>query len=167
VALVRGMTAILISASNLGENFAATPVFSVVGGATYMITVTGFYGDVTVSPNPVMRVNYGSASTGLQGWTSSSSYTTIYLPFAYDFENNYSFEWVCPGGLFASIQICSNGTTGGDIYLEGVTCVPYGATGQWGADVTALNTSANTTSVGSLSSGAVNTLANQSFDQRC
>jgi hypothetical protein len=152
---------ILISPSNLGGNFAASPVFSVVGGATYMITVTGFYGDVPVSPNPVMRVNYGSASTGLQGWASSSSYTTIYLPFAYNFENNYSFEWVCPGGLFASIQICTNGTTGGNIYLEGVTCVPYGATGQWGADVTALNTSANTTSVGSLSSGAVNTLANQ------
>jgi hypothetical protein len=155
--------AILIYASNLGENFAATPVFSVVGGATYMITVTGFYGGVTVSPNPVMRVNYGSASTGLQGWASSSSYTTIYLPFAYNFENNYSFEWVCPGGLFASIQICSNGTTGGDIYLEGVTCVPYGATGQWGADVTSLNQSATTAS---LSNQSLDTLSNGSTYSR-
>jgi hypothetical protein len=66
----------------------------------------------------------------------------------------YSYDWTCPTGspvFYASLCVYCVG--GSDLACQAVSCIPYAAAGQWGADVTGANQSATTSSI-----------ANQSLD---
>ncbi len=145
--------ALLINASALGANYANSPAFSVVAGGTYRVTVTGFV-DTSGVPDPVLRVNYGATASATIGW-SASNYTQFTLPFVLDSEASYTFDWTAPAGaIYAALLIAPTGGTG-TVWCEGVTCTPYGAAAQWGADVTGANTSAGSLGLGSSSASHV------------
>lgn len=148
--------AVVVTASVAGGNIASTPSFRVVPGQKYRIYVTGFV-DASGGTSPDMRVQYSPGYPTPGGW--GSTYTQFTVPFVYDSEATYSYDWTAPSGAFyACIQVYPTSTTG-NLYIEGIDCIPYQGTGQWGADVTGSNTANDTTNVNGIASHLISPIS--------
>jgi len=128
-----------------------SPTCSVIPGAKYRVVYTAFANPGTQSI--YFRCNYAATNLPQIRDSNRLGYT--------DFEaawsglagglNQYAFDWVCPSGVyFASFAIYAWNHATADIYTLSVTCVPYAAVGQYGADVTALQPSSYTGSSESI-----------------
>jgi hypothetical protein len=131
------------------NSFAFSPAFQVVPGNKYRMIYSA-YGNAGGTGGNFLRV----------AWQSTQ--TQVVQPengFFFDFLSNGQvstdgphlqvYDWVAPAGAnYASMCVyaaISPGTS--DMALQYVQCIPYASAGQWGADVTNQNTSADTSSV--------------------
>jgi hypothetical protein len=134
---------------------AATQSFQVVPGQKYRVTFD-LAADNGTAASVYMRVTYsdtyslnipeggGFQTDFFSGGTISTARST------------YTYDWTSPAGVSNASLIVYNWTGGtSSIEIYGITCTPYGATNQWGADVTGLNTANNTNNVGDRSADDV------------
>jgi hypothetical protein len=66
----------------------------------------------------------------------------------------YSYDWTCDAGIHAAAMNLYN-VSSADLACASVSCVPYAASGQWGADVTGSNTSNDTSFVSGVPSSVI------------
>jgi hypothetical protein len=127
-----------------------SPSFSVVPGQKYRFRYKVYNGSgsggifLRVIVNAAYSANIGNgSSTDFIGGGSVTTTPTI-----------YSYDWTCPAGAnYASMVMYCIG--GSDLACEYVSCVPYAAAGQWGADVTGANTSNDTSNVDGIPSSTI------------
>jgi hypothetical protein len=74
----------------------------------------------------------------------------------------YTFDWTCPVGMnYASMNVYC--VFASDLACQYVSCVPYAAAGQWGADVTGENTALDTVFVNGVPAGDISPIAGLQF----
>lgn len=143
-------TRIYSSAHGSGNGIASS-TFQVIPGRKYRLTWTVYsnggqgiflrlFKSATLVSNIVNPTNYEDFWRDDQGVASTPT--------------EYSFDWTCDAGInYASMGLYNIGTA--DLACSYVSCVPYGASGQWGADVTGQNTSNDTSFVSGVPSGTI------------
>lgn len=138
---------------------AFSPSFNIVPGQKYRVNYKlyngsgsgGIYLRLAFQPTYAPVVSVPAAGAGFVDFMANGSVTTTPTLYTYDF--------VCPPGQFyASLAIYAVG--GSDLACQFVSCIPYSAAGEWGADVTFNNTADNTNNVGTLPAGDVTSTVN-------
>lgn len=120
-----------------GNQGIGSPTFTVIPGQKYKI-----YFDSWASPGTqqtYFRINYsatnqtqitGANRTGLWDFVGAGTISTS--------EEIYPYDWTCPAGVYyASLSVYAWGNTTAQVAVKSVSCIPYAAAGEWGADVTA------------------------------
>ncbi len=134
-----------------------SPTFSVVPGAKYRVTFTAscsggtqsVYFRISATAGNIANIQSSSSGVTVQDFLAGGS-------IAVDTMTDYAYDWTCPAGLnYASLNVYAWNNSNAWLHLHKVSCVPYGATGQWGADVTGSNTSADTSSVDGVPSSTI------------
>lgn len=131
-----------------------SPTFSVIPGKKYHFVYTCFAGSGTQSV--YLRVNYQATYSNQIMAASGLSFDFIAGGSIATGLTEYAYDWTCPAGIYfasASIYEWSNQTA--NVYLLSVSCVPFAAVGQFGADVTGSNTAGNTYYVGGVPAGTI------------
>jgi hypothetical protein len=140
-----------------GVGSAFSPSFQVVPGAQYRLNFCVYNG--TGSGGVYLRIAWqpgytafvspvGDSTTnpGYEDFLSNSSVTTT--------PTVYSYNWTCPAGVnYASM--CLYDISGSDLACQYVSCIPFAAAAQYGADVTSQNTSADTSAVDGVPSSTI------------
>ncbi|MCU1251540.1 MAG: hypothetical protein JWQ49_4569 [Edaphobacter sp.] len=143
----------IFSPANIGSAF--SPSFGVVPGQKYRVTFLLYNG--SGSGGVYLRIAYSATYLSVVQPIGGNvnNFTDLMANGSVTFTPTvYSYDWVCPTGQnYASIAVYAAG--GSDLACQYVTCTPYGATGQWGADVTHQNTSADTSAVDGVPSSTI------------
>ncbi|WP_433963672.1 carbohydrate binding domain-containing protein [Tunturiibacter gelidiferens] len=155
-----GQRAFVPGGIGVGGGFMFSPAFQVNPGAKYRITYTVYHGSGSGgiflrvawqpgSSQPANVIPGGTGSTsnpGFQDFLANGSVTSSPVAMA--------FDWTAPAGAnFASLALYAIGAS--DLAVQSVACVPYAATGQFGADVTGSNTSNDTSHVDGVPSTTI------------
>jgi hypothetical protein len=128
-----------------------------------------------VVPGQKYRLNYNVyGNPGVGGIYLRIAYEATYFPFITPNVNYldlladasrpsataptiFAYDWTCPAGMFYASMAIYAGALGGtsDLACKYVSCIPYAATGQWGADVTGSNTSNDTNNVSGVPASTI------------
>jgi hypothetical protein len=133
--------------------YAFSPAFQVVPGAKYRMNYTVYNG--SGSGGIYLRIAWQSAQTTSNVFPASNNYYDFAANVSVGNSPNYDdYDWVAPAGaLFASMCVYAVGAS--DLAVQSLACIPYAATGQWGADVTGNNTSNDTSNVDGVPSTTI------------
>jgi hypothetical protein len=149
------------------QSAACSPSFSVVPGLKYRITFRLYATDgpqstylrimstALYAPN---IINDGAPNKVFTGFMDAGTVTPTnqWIDLTYD--------WVAPAGSsYASLHVYHWAGVASDLYCQGVKCVPYAGTGQWGADVTGANTSNDTNNVAGVPAVTIATVVPTGF----
>jgi hypothetical protein len=149
----------IYSPANGNPSGAQSPSFAVIPGQKYRLSYKVYNGSgsggiyLRIGFQPTYAANVAIAGTetnltlpGYNDFIGAGSVTTT--------PTVYSYDWTCPAGAFyASMVMYCIGAS--DLACQYVSCIPYAATGQWGADVTHENTSADTSAVDGVPSSTI------------
>jgi hypothetical protein len=129
--------------------------FAVVPSRKYRIVFDVWAG--SGSQDTYLRINYsGSYQAQITGANRSGATDFISAGSIATSETIYSYDWTCPAGVFfASVSVYNWTGTAVNIAVRSVSATPYSGVGQWGADVTGSNTSADTNHVSGVPSSTI------------
>jgi hypothetical protein len=136
-----------------------SPAFQVVPGQKYRMNYC-VYNSGAGSPA------YSGEGPGIYlrlAWQATNASNVIPATSYADFLGNanlttsptvYSYDWTAPAGAnYASMCLYAVGYS--DLACKYVSCIPYAAAGQWGADVTGSNTSNDTSNVSGVPASTI------------
>jgi hypothetical protein len=136
-----------------GDGGLFSPSFSIIPGRKYHLTyrVYNGSGDGGIYLRLAWQATQADNVFPVNGTTGTSvpGYIDVFAGSIPNNPTDYTYEFTAPAGAyFASMMVYNIGSS--DLALSYLSCVPYGATGQYGADVTGSNTANNTSNVGDL-----------------
>jgi hypothetical protein len=124
-----------------GNTGVGSSSFRVIPGQKYRFVFYVWAGSGTQSV--YLRVNYATTYVAQITQSNRSGYTDLMAngSIANGVPTSYSYDWTCPAGVnYASAAVYGWNTATSPIAVGKVSCIPYSAAAQWGADVTGSNT---------------------------